>query len=282
MHLICQFSLMIAFQLLMVSAAAGQGNWKPLFNGKDLTGWDTYLGPYYDTVKNDWGKERIGLNSDPGKVFSVTQKDGFQVMRISGEHFGGISTKNEFSNYHLRMQFKWGNQKSAPKKTSKRDSGILYHAVGLHGADFGFWMRSQEFQVQEGDCGDYWGVAGGSFDIPARAIDSATYVFDPKGQMLTFNEKSRNGRRCIKAVDAENPTGEWNTAEIYCHGDTAVHMMNGKVVMVLYRSGQLENDKVVPLTGGKIQIQSEGAEIFYRNIEIRSITRLPDELIKLN
>ena len=43
----------------------------------------------------------------------------------------------------------------------KKDSGLLYFAVGNHGADYGAWMRSQEFQIQEGDCGDYWGVAGG-------------------------------------------------------------------------------------------------------------------------
>jgi hypothetical protein len=50
--------------------------------------------------------------------------------------------------------------------------------------------------------------------------------------------------------------------------------------MVLYHSGQLANDNVVPLVKGKIQIQSEGAEIFYRNIQVKNIKQLPEGLIK--
>lgn len=57
------------------------------------------------------------------------------------------------------MQFKWGELKFAPRLKSKRDSGLLYHAVGEQGYEGGFWMRSHELQVQETDCGDYWGVA---------------------------------------------------------------------------------------------------------------------------
>ncbi len=54
-----------------------------------------------------------------------------------------------------------------------------------------------------------------------------------------------------------------------------LHMVNGKVVMILHHSSQLEKGKLIPLIEGKIQLQSEGAEIFYRNIEIRSITSRP-------
>jgi hypothetical protein len=47
------------------------------------------------------------------------------------------------------------------KKNKKRDSGLLYHSVGKYGADYGAWMRSQEFQIEETNTGDYWGVAAG-------------------------------------------------------------------------------------------------------------------------
>lgn len=224
-----------------------------LFNGKDLDGWDTFL---RDT----------GLNNDPDSVFTVAEIEGDPVLKISGEHFGGISTVDEYYNYHLVLQFKWGEAKYAPKLNDKRDSGLLYHAVGEHGADGGVWMRSQEFQVQEGDCGDYWGCAGGSFDIPVVRKDD-NYVYDPAGEMITFNEKTPAGRHAVKYPDAENPSGEWNTLELYCFGDSSIHIVNGVVVMRLYNSN---------LTKGKLQIQSEGAEVYYRKLELEKIDAFPD------
>lgn len=272
--------LLLLFALTILKGSAQDNPWKKLLSGKDLSGWDTYLGPAYDTIRNSWGTVPVGLNTDPSKVFSIVTVDGQPALRISGKHFGGISTKKEFQNYHLRFEFKWGEQKSAPKKNNKRDSGLLYHAVGKHGADYGFWMRSQEFQLQEGDCGDYWGVSGGSFEVKALKKDSAEFVYDPKEQPLLFNEKSPLGRHCIKYPDAEKPSGEWNVVELYCFGDTAVHVINGKVVMVLHHSSQLENGKLIPLSKGKIQLQSEGAEVFYRTIEIQSVDHIPSEFIR--
>jgi hypothetical protein len=265
--------------LLVISLAScskKQTEWKDLWNGKDLTGWDTYLGPTFDTVSNAMDTTLIpGLNNSAQQVFQVVTIDGQPALRISGEQFGGISTKEEFKNYHLRLQFKWGQATFAPKKGKKRDSGLLYHAVGPHGADYGFWMRSQEFQIQEGDCGDYWGVAGGVMEIPATGSEVEKYVYNPKAPLLAFSGSSKNGRRCIKNTDAEKPTGEWNELELYCLGDTAMHVMNGKKVMMLYHSQQDDHGKLTPLIFGKIQLQSEGAELYFRAIQIQPITALP-------
>ncbi|HUZ59441.1 MAG TPA: DUF1080 domain-containing protein [Hanamia sp.] len=83
----------------------------------------------------------------------------------------------------------------------------------------------------------------------------------------------------MKQGDAENPTGEWNTLDLYCHGDTSVQMINGKVMMVLYHSSQWDNGKVTPLVKGKIQIQSEGDEIYYKDIMIESLDAIPAEFL---
>lgn len=250
--------------------------WDYLLNGKDLNGWDTYLGPQFPPGSEDRaGVEPIGLNKDPKQVFAMVQEDGKPALRISGEHFGGISTVKEFENYHLQLQFKWGKQKWHPRQDAKRDSGVLYHAVGQHGVDWGFWMRSQEFQVQEGDCGDYWGLDGATMDIPARRQGEKDWVYDPEGTVMAFAADTQAGRHCIKSLDAEAPTGEWNTLDLYCFGGTAVHVVNGKVTMVLYHSRHPKDGKMLPLTKGKIQIQSEGAEVFYRNIRIRTIDEIP-------
>jgi len=255
-------------------------NWTPLFNGKDLTGWDTYLAPEYD----DHGKAitgvPVGLNNDPLKVFTVVKQDKEPVIRISGQGWGAISTKKEYENYHLQLQFKWGELKWGQKKNASKDSGLLYHSVGPFGADYGSWMRSQEFQIDEGDCGDYWGVAGGAAEIPAVKTGNGPFVYDPNGEMVSFREDSKTGRFCKKSGDAEKPSGEWNTIDLYCHGDTSIHVMNGKVMMVLYKNKQIDKGIASPLTKGKIQIQSEGAEVFYKAIKIQELNQLPKEFIK--
>ena len=267
--------------LAIFGCRPNQAQWQTLFNGSDLEGWDTYLGPRAKTGGSPADTIPLGLNQDPNHVFSVVSEDGAPAIRISGENHGGISTKMKFRNYHLVCEFKWGQKKIASFKDRKRDSGVLYHAVGPHGADYGFWMRSQEFQIQEGDCGDYWGVAGGVFDVPAVRNSQSLYVYDPHGPVTTFSALSPIGRRCVKNPDGEKPTGQWNTVELYCKGDTSVHVVNGVVNMVLYRSRQSDNGHETPLKEGKIQIQSEGCEIFYRNIKIQSIDKIPDSILAI-
>ncbi len=251
-----------------------------LFNGKDLTGWDTYLGPRYDTVLNKWDTIPVGLNTDPLKVFDVAEVGGEKVLRISGEEYGGISTTREFENFHLQLQFKWGQLQWPPNKKGKKDSGLMYYAVGPQGADGGFWLRSHEFQIEEGDCGDYWACAGAIFDVRAIKENDSSYVYNKNGDLFTFSTVSPNGRNCIKYPDAEKPSGEWNTIDLYCFGGTSIHIVNGVVNMVLQNSRQLEGDKEIPLTKGKIQFESEGAEIFFRDIKIYSIDKIPDNLLE--
>ncbi len=257
-----------------------KNDWQKLFNGKDLSGWDTYLGPPLDDAGKKLSDIPVGLNKDPKHVFTIVGDNGKKVIRISGENWGGISTKKEYADFHLQLKFKWGSLTWAQKKGKKKDSGLLYFAVGEHGADYGAWMRSQEFQIEEGNCGDYWGVAGGMEDIPAIKKSDSQYVYNPAGQLYTFSATSEVGRHCIKQGDAENPSGEWNTLDLYCHGDTSVHVINGKVMMLLYHSQQMENGEALPLKKGKLQIQSEGAEVFYRDIMIKSLEAIPVEMLK--
>lgn len=272
--------LLLCIIIFGFTTTGKKDNWKTLFNGKDLTGWDTYIGPDLDDNGKPITGTPLGLNNDPRHVFTIVKDEGENVIRISGENWGAISTKKEYENYHLQLQFKWGALSWGQKKGKKKDSGLLYHSVGKYGADYGAWMRSQEFQVEEGNCGDYWGVAGGMADIPVVKKSETDYVYDPKGALITFKEGGKQGRHCIKGTDSENPSGQWNTADLYCHGDTSIHVINGKVMMVLYNNKQMDNGQESPLTKGKIQIQSEGAEIFYRQIKIQPINRLPAEFIK--
>jgi len=270
----------IIIGILSFTKSFHKDEWEYLFNGKDLSGWDTYLGPLWDSAGRRLSETPIGLNNDPNKVFSIVEDNGDKAIRISGENWGGISTKKEYENFHLQLMFKWGSLTWGQKKNKKKDSGVLYFAVGPHGADYGFWMRSQEFQIQEGDCGDYWGVAGGMEDIPAIKKSDSEYVYNPAGQIYNFSATSKVGRSCIKNGDAEKPSGEWNVLDLYCQGDTSVHVINGKVMMVLYHSQQSDNGKISSLKKGKLQIQSEGAEVFYKQIKIKPLHAIPPDFLK--
>jgi hypothetical protein len=270
--------------LLLCAVVLGFSNikkqhWVKLFNGKDLAGWDTYLGPDLDDHGKPITGTPLGLNNDPRHVFSIVKDSGENVIRISGDGWGAITSKKEYGNYHLQLQFKWGTLTWGQQKGKKKDSGLLYHSVGKYGADYNAWMRSQEFQIQEGNCGDYWGCAGGEADVPAVKSGETDYVYNPQGELTAFSQANKQGRHCIKQGDAENPSGQWNTIDLYCHGDTSIHVVNGKVMMVLYHNKQLDNGQESPLTKGKLQIQSEGAEVYYRHIQIEEIDKLPAGLI---
>jgi hypothetical protein len=249
--------------------------WVPLFNGKDLTGWDTWLG------RPAKGKEVVGLNNDPSKVYTVVEVDGQPAIRISGEIFGALTSRIEFQNYHLKLEFKWGEKKWPPREKAVRDSGLLYHCVGAHGAAGTYWMRSQELQIQEHDCGDYYSVAGGIVDVEGERKDGkGPVIYKKGGTKYTVPSKEAGGGRIVRNPENERPVGEWNTIELLCVGGTSVHVVNGKVNMVLTNSRQKVGDKEVPLIVGKIQLQSEGAEVFYRNIAWRGIDRIPEKYLQ--
>jgi hypothetical protein len=278
----------MAFLVGVIPTPGADDGVKDLFNGKDLTGWETWLGRPHKSVtgldlkKNEKGDytESVGLDKDPKKVYTVVEVDGKPAIRISGEIFGAITTKDEFENYHLKLEFKWGEKRWPPREKDARDSGLLYHCVGPHGAGGGFWMQSLECQIQEHDCGDFWSVANAIVDVEGERKDGkGAVVFKKGGSKFTVPAKD-TGSRIIKSADFENKTGEWNTIEVLTVGQTSVHLVNGKVNMVLTNSRRREADKEVPLTRGKIQLQSEGAEVFYRNVVVRPLKSIPEQYLK--
>ncbi len=193
-----------------------------LFEESDRNNWYVYLG-------------KTGKDNDPLKVFQFDNG----MLRASGEDFGYVITKEKYADFHLAFEFKWGVKKYPPRLDQKRDAGVLYH-VDLYSGDK-IWPRSLEFQVQEGDCGDFWMT-------DSTTIKNHNVLTSPKNW---FNIK--------KEKDAEKPTGKWNKVEVIVSNGKITHLINGEVVV----SAELGNTKE-----GQIVLQSEGAEIFYRNVEI--------------
>jgi len=262
------YLILIVFTFISISANAQKG-WEPLFNGKNLDGWNTYVGP------KEKGGSPIGLNSDPLKIFTVTKLKGEKVLHISGEVNASMATEKEYENYHIRMIFKWGE-----KIYTNLNSGLLYHSFGPFGAGLNVWMSSHEFQLMTGHMGDSYCMGKSYFEIPTVASpDGKNFTYSPSGEKRAFGDE-KIAKNVSKGADFEKPKGEWNTIDLYCFGRTSVHIVNGKVVMVNYNSGKIENGEVTPLTKGKIQIQSEGGELFVKKIELEKIDKIPASLLK--
>jgi len=230
------------------------------FNGKDLTGFYTYTHNH--------------KLEDPLKVFTV--QDG--LLRVSGEDYGAVTTRDAYRDYHLVVEWKWGDETWGKRKNATRDSGILLHCVGPDGAASGHWMQSVECQIIEGGCGDFIMVKGEkpvSLTCETRVGPDGKQLYYEKGGKSVTREggrynwwgrdpawKDQLGFRGVN--DVEKPAGEWNRMEVICDGNTITNIVNGYVVNVGTKASQSE---------GKIQFQSEGAEIFFRKIEVRPLLK---------
>ncbi|PYJ03054.1 MAG: hypothetical protein DME25_13705, partial [Verrucomicrobia bacterium] len=123
--------------------ADSKAGWNPLCNGQNLDGWYIWLK----------GKK----NEDPDHLVQIHDGEIHMYKDApagSPQPSGYIATEKEYSHYHLRLQYKWGTKRFAPRANVKRDAGVLYHFVGKDVV----WPRSVECQIQEGDVGDIFTV----------------------------------------------------------------------------------------------------------------------------
>lgn len=209
------------------ATAAMKMELRPLFNGKNLNGWYSFL-------------RTKGINNDPEKIFTIQNGQ----LYISGKEFGYIATEKTYKNFYLVTEFRWGTKKWPPRDadTTKRDNGICFYFA--RDAKDTVWPKSIECQIQEGDTGDFWLIGGTTIKVEGvrTQVDSFT--------------------RAQKKLNAEKPTGEWNKVEIIANNGQITYIVNGVVV------NEGEDPSVLE---GKILIQSEGAEIYYRKIDIAEL-----------
>ncbi len=277
--------LFLSCILILLSGTSFQpkDEWTPLLD-KKLSKWEIYqsfrhkLGYKGEAPKDEKGNliKPIGYNINEGNVFSVIEENGELILHIDGDIYGCIFTKQDFGNYDLKLKVKWGTHKYVPRVNEDKDSGVLYHSQGECGVEYWrTWMLSQEFQVTERGMGDYWSQASSRSDVKAIKNDK-DYFFDPNGTLTAFGSGTGNGGFCHAGVDAENKDG-WNDLELITYGDKSIRIVNGKVVMALSNSRYMVGNEAKPLVHGKIQLQSEAAEVFYKDIKIKPIDRIPAE-----
>lgn len=254
---------MVALVVLATAASAAPKE-IALFNGEDLAGWYTFL-------------RESGKNHDPKGVFQV--RDGRIV--ISGEEWGCITTEAEYENYVLTTEWRWTGKAVPPREEKTLDSGILIHSQGEDGGYSGTWMHSIEIQMIEGGTGDFIVVGNGTDDfqisVPAAAERQGNCpVYEEGGERVTLNKgranwwgrdpdwEDRIGFR--GARDVEHPVGEWNVLEITARGDQITVVLNGVKVNEAFD---------VRPAKGRIQVQSEAAELEIRKMTLRPLDAEP-------
>ncbi|MGQ8367339.1 3-keto-disaccharide hydrolase [Glaciecola sp. 1036] len=288
---------LILFSCSNVAKSSSDSQWTPLLD-KNLSQWEAYLsyrhklGYNGEIPKNDEGEDiaPFGLLKHPQEygVYTVdkaeSKANGTPVLKVSGEIYGGLTTLKSYRNYRFKLKFKWGDKVYEPRKKLLKDSGILYHGAGEHGKEYWrSWMVSQEFQIMRGHIGDYWSQGNSAIDIRAFIPE---YIMNPVADetqdYISVGEKQANKGFVLRKENHEKPEGQWNELELICFEGKSLHIVNGEVVMVLANSRTLDENGIAhPLIEGKIQLQSEAAEIFYKDIYILEIEAIPSEFRQL-
>ena len=260
-----------------------KSEWKALFNGRDLSGWDKFLATPKDS-------EPLLPNVDPKGVFTITNLNGENLIHVSGEIYGAITTQEEFENMHFRVQFKWGLARWGGRANVGRDTGILYCGISQPNPRTG-WLTSVENNIMEKGVGQWWSVNGAIIDCEGEWITAENELYVPykKEGRGEKNIVWKKGGSRITATgangitppfDVENVFGNWNTVEVVFWGGQCIHILNGHVNLVAFNPRYKEGEQWRPLTRGKIQLQSEAAEVFYRKAEVRPLYELPAEYLE--
>ena len=243
-------------------------SWTPLFNGRDLSGWYTFL-------------QKHGKNSDPDRV--ITIEDGaIHLYKHAAEGstvvMGYIATEKEYGDYHLRFQYRWGTKKFQPRYALKRDAGLYYHIIGPDAV----WPRALQYQIQQTDVGDLIGLYGMQLDTwidPATRDGQGVHLPGLRSRAASRASSAARASATRSGCPATFEVDGWNTDR----GDRAGrhHGPSSSTARSSTRGGTSASGlpspaaSPRPLTRGRIALEIEAAEIEFRNVEIRRLEAGP-------
>jgi hypothetical protein len=248
-----------------------------LFNGKDLDKFYTWV--------------RDTRREDPRRIFNVATDQGQPVIHITGDGYGGLITKDEYTDYRLVAEYRWGERTWGDRLASPRDNGILIHGIGPDGGStvqrvngVSPWLTSIEFQIIEGGVGDLLVLPGN--DASEQPLDVSAMVevemrnnapYWKKGgeprrvarganRVNWFNKdpELKRGKGTRGANDVDTPGQGWTRIECIADGDKLTFIVNGVVVNEAFNATP---------TAGRIQVQTEQAEIYFRKIELHPLKK---------
>ncbi|MDI6402456.1 DUF1080 domain-containing protein [Balneolaceae bacterium ANBcel3] len=249
-HTFISFGVILLLSLSSLSCngsnEASPNEWKSLFNGENLDGWDIKIQGYE-------------LNENVGETFRV--ENGIMKVRYDqydtfDGRFGHIFYEKPFSDYHLVVEYRFvGDQIEGGADWAYRNNGIMFHSQSAASM-----ALEQDFPVS----------------IEYQLLGADEGMERPNGNVCTPGTQVVVGGelRTEHCIDAGGPTHEgeqWVTAELIVYGDSlAQHILNGELV-VEYTGLQLEDG--TPLRKGYIALQSESHPTDFRSVKIRRLER---------
>src|SRR5579862_960824 len=215
---------------------------------------------------------------------TLTGKDSIRIPRESSRFAtaSSTSTRTPLQEYGYLLatwqpvnytpNFTCASNTGGGRRNSRRarDAGVVY---GCSGPDR-VWPEGVECQIQEGDTGDLWALrtfVETTVDPNVPAPQARFLEAEAGGIVRTVGSLDKNTRveKCCP-----NEIEGWNTVEVIVRGASSTHIVNGKVLfrsLRMLRSDPEHPGQRVPIRRGKILLQAEGAEVFYRKVEIREL-----------
>lgn len=250
-----------ALALPRTPARAQATEWRPLWDGRSLDGWRIYQEGVDPAVA------RVAIRIERGVLHFLGGGHDGDVAPP-----GHISTVAAYGNYHLRLEYRWGSKRFAPRALQRRNSGLLYH---MSEATDRLFPPCVEFQIEEGDVGDAIMVDTLGLQGPLLGGTPLWPNYFP-GLPQKYEEPVRVGglsRLWHRHAGAYEREGAWNTVDLYAFDDQAAHLVNGRIVNTLFRMVRPEaGGAATPLTRGRIALEFEQAEISFRNVTIRDLS----------
>lgn len=211
-------SLVVIF--IFLSCTSGKDT-KPLFNGKDLTGW------HMDVPD---------LDKNPSDTKPFIVRDGMLVSL--GEPRGHLISDAVYKNYRLEVTYRFTG---APG-----NCGVLVHASTPR-ALYGMFPQSIEVQMEHGNAGDFWCIAE---DIEVPNMEAR------RGPEADWGVTAGKGRRIENLTEnSEKPLGEWNTMTVECKADSIKVWVNGDLVNEGYNSSATEGHIALQAEGAEVEFE---------------------------
>lgn len=237
--------------------AGAPAAWVPIFDGRDLAGFYSYL----PSTKR----------RDPKKIFRV--RDGnIVVLGIDATNedidFGYLSTFAEYGDVRVRFRYRFTGREFEPALRTgfKLDSGFFVTTVG---PDM-IWPRALECQVQVDDTGDVYLFDGATFTTTVLDPSATPVIFQEGGRNYTTPSMPNPNWVPSRVVHSEknDKTLDWNTVEIEVSGERTSYSVNDRIVM---RGTGRKHPDGSPLVRGRLVLQEEGSEIWFRDVAVQGI-----------
>jgi len=242
--------------LAAILLSATQQDFKPIFNGKDLSGWTPKI------AKHPSGENFANtFQVKDGKIIvSYTgYKDGFQ------EQYGHLFYKAKLKNFILRVDYRFvGGQCPGGPGWAYKNSGIMYLGQSPTSMTLNqSFPVSSEFQFLGADAGQTRGT--GNVCSPGTHLVKDGKTIKPH----------------VTEVNGPSIEGEaWVTAELEVNGKNIIHRINGKEVYrfqhLVFDPKDTDAKRILPsnsleITSGTVSLQSESHPVEFRNVMLKQL-----------